>query len=166
MRDVLTTFFITPLVRFIFSFYSLADDTCHFLSVSLFLCTSLFISLCLFLSLSVYLTLLSISPFISLSNFFFFLLMLLFSSHASSFFSCFFFLLMLLFSGQNGPQRLLEGKNINQSLHALNNVFLSLTDPKCSFVNFRGSKLTQCLQVSLSGNSNISIICCITPSKL
>ena len=144
MGDVLTTFFITPLIRFIFSFYSLADDTCHFLSVS-FLSIYPFVSH--YLSLSVYLSLLCISPIISLSNFFF-------------------FLLMLLFSGQNGPQRLLEGKNINQSLHALNNVFLSLTDPKCSYVNFRGSKLTQCLQVSLSGNSNISIICCITPSKL
>ena len=119
--------------------------------LSLPLCLLPFLSLPLYLtiylSLPLSFSLLSISPFISLSNFFF-------------------FLLMLLFSGQNGPQRLLEGKNINQSLHALNNVFLSLTDPKCSFVNFRGSKLTQCLQVSLSGNSNISIICCITPSKL
>ena len=110
---------------------------------------------------------LSASFFLSPSIYLFFL-SLLSSLYliSSSFFSCFFFLLMLLFSGQNGPQRLLEGKNINQSLHALNNVFLSLTDPKCSYVNFRGSKLTQCLQVSLSGNSNISIICCITPSKL
>ena len=69
-------------------------------------------------------------------------------------------------SGQNGTQRLLEGKNINQSLHALNNVFLSLSDPRTSYVNYRGSRLTQCLQVSLNGNSNISIICCITPSRL
>lgn len=68
--------------------------------------------------------------------------------------------------GPNQTQRFLEGRNINQSLHSLNNVFLSLTDPKCTYVNFRGSKLTQCLQVSLNGNSNISIICCINPSKL
>ena len=63
-------------------------------------------------------------------------------------------------------QRMLEGRNINQSLHALNNVFLSITDPKGVFVNFRGSKLTQLLQSSLNGNSNISIVCCITPSKM
>ena len=129
--------------------FSISPFVSHYLSLSAYLSLSLplYLTISLSASLSVYFSLLSISPFISLSNFFF-------------------FLLMLLFSGQNGPQRLLEGKNINQSLHALNNVFLSLTDPKCSFVNFRGSKLTQCLQVSLSGNSNISIICCITPSKL
>ena len=109
-----------------------------------------------------------VSHYLSLSASFFLSpsISLFFLSLLSSFYNFFFFLLMVPFSGQNGPQRLLEGKNINQSLHALNNVFLSLTDPKCSFVNFRGSKLTQCLQVSLNGNSNISIICCITPSKL
>ena len=99
MRDVLTTFFITPFIRFIFSFYSLADDTCHFLSVSflfrLSLCISLSISLSLPLSLSLSLSLcislslsLPLSPSISL----------FFLSHrsslyliSSSFFSCFSF---------------------------------------------------------------------------
>jgi Kinesin motor domain len=66
----------------------------------------------------------------------------------------------------SAPQRLLEGKNINQSLHALNNVFLSLADPKTVYVNFRGSRLTQCLQQSLNGSANVAIICCITPSRL
>ena len=66
----------------------------------------------------------------------------------------------------SASQRLLEGKNINQSLHALNNVFLSLADPKAVYVNFRGSRLTQCLQQSLNGSANVAIICCITPSRL
>ena len=63
-------------------------------------------------------------------------------------------------------QPMLEGENINESVQALNNVFLSITDPEGDFVNLRGSKLTQLLQNSLNGTSNISIVCCITPSKM
>ena len=84
MRDVLTTFFITPLIRLLFSFDSLADDTCHFLSVSflfyLSLCISLFISLCLFLSLF----------FLSLRSSLY--------PISSSFFSCFFFQVKMVLS--------------------------------------------------------------------
>jgi centromeric protein E len=63
--------------------------------------------------------------------------------------------------------RLREGGNINKSLLALSNVIHKLSQRQQIsgkhnyYINFRDSKLTRILQNALSGQSQISIICCI-----
>jgi centromeric protein E len=66
-------------------------------------------------------------------------------------------------TGSTG-QRAKEGGKINQSLLSLSRVIQSLSQPG-SHVNFRDSKLTRLLQPSLSGNAQMSVVCCITPSE-
>ncbi|KAJ1551056.1 NADH-ubiquinone oxidoreductase chain 1 [Nowakowskiella sp. JEL0078] len=59
-----------------------------------------------------------------------------------------------------------EGAYINKSLLTLGTVISKLTDEKgVSHVPFRDSKLTRILQSSLSGNSNISVICTVSPAS-
>jgi hypothetical protein len=49
-------------------------------------------------------------------------------------------------------------------LLTLSRVISALGQPNQTHVNFRDSKLTRLLQPKLSGNANIAIICCATPS--
>jgi chromosome segregation ATPase len=58
-----------------------------------------------------------------------------------------------------------EKSHLLESLLALSRVVSALGSSNQSFVNFRDSKLTRILQSTLSGNSKISFICCITPSE-
>lgn len=60
-------------------------------------------------------------------------------------------------------QRAKEGGKINQSLLSLSRVIHALSQPGVH-VSFRDSKLTRLLQPSLSGNANMSIVCCVTPA--
>ncbi|XP_033229654.1 centromere-associated protein E-like [Belonocnema kinseyi] len=64
--------------------------------------------------------------------------------------------------------RFKEGKHINLSLSTLGLVIKQLSETqdkeKPNFVNFRDSKLTRILQVSLGGNSLTAIICTVTPA--
>ncbi|KAM9939677.1 hypothetical protein OXX80_000844 [Metschnikowia pulcherrima] len=58
-----------------------------------------------------------------------------------------------------------EAKKINQSLSTLGLVINSLTDPKCSYVPYRDSKLTRILQESLGGNSRTTLIVNVSPAS-
>lgn len=60
--------------------------------------------------------------------------------------------------------RLVEAKGINQSLLTLSRVIKDLADNGKS-VNYRNSKLTRVLQPSLAGNTKLTIICCMNPSR-
>lgn len=57
-----------------------------------------------------------------------------------------------------------EGIKINLSLSTLCHVISSLTDPKCTFVPYRDSKLTRLLQDSLGGNTKTCMIANIGPA--
>lgn len=61
-------------------------------------------------------------------------------------------------------KRAVEGGKINQSLLALSRVIHALSQPG-THVSFRDSSLTRLLQTSLSGNANMSVVCCITPAE-
>ncbi|CAJ1969196.1 unnamed protein product [Cylindrotheca closterium] len=70
-------------------------------------------------------------------------------------------------SGTTGIRKR-EGANINQSLLSLSTVIHSLSMPekkRPKHINYRDSKLTRMLQPHLSGNAEIAIVCCISPSK-
>jgi kinesin family protein 5 len=60
--------------------------------------------------------------------------------------------------------RLEEAKKINFSLLVLGNCIQALTDPKCSHISYRDSKLTRLLQESLGGNAKTSLIVTISPA--
>ena len=60
--------------------------------------------------------------------------------------------------------RLKEGTTINLSLSTLCHVISSLTDPKCTHVPYRDSKLTRLLQDSLGGNTKTVMIAAIGPA--
>lgn len=66
-----------------------------------------------------------------------------------------------------GLQR--EGGNINKSLLALGNCITALasTDPKrkCTYIPYRGSKLTLLLRDSLGGNCQTAMIATVSPSN-
>ena len=57
-----------------------------------------------------------------------------------------------------------EGIKINLSLSTLCHVISSLTDPKCTFIPYRDSKLTRLLQDSLGGNTKTCMIANIGPA--
>jgi kinesin family member 3A len=61
-------------------------------------------------------------------------------------------------------ERLKEATKINLSLSTLCHVISSLTDPKCTYVPFRDSKLTRLLQDSLGGNTKTVMIAAIGPA--
>lgn len=70
----------------------------------------------------------------------------------------------------NGADRREEGQYINKSLMTLGQVVLSLSDActnknsaKEQHIPYRDSKLTRLLQPSLSGNSQMLLLCCISP---
>jgi len=65
-------------------------------------------------------------------------------------------------TGSTG-ERLKEATKINLSLSTLCHVISSLTDPKCTYVPFRDSKLTRLLQDSLGGNTKTVMIANIGP---
>ncbi|XP_045615052.1 centromere-associated protein E isoform X2 [Procambarus clarkii] len=67
-------------------------------------------------------------------------------------------------SGATG-ERLKEGGFINRSLFMLGRVISQLSEGE-QFVNFRDSKLTRILQLSLGGNSKTAIFCTITPAAV
>jgi len=54
--------------------------------------------------------------------------------------------------------RLKEATKINLSLSTLCHVISSLTDPKCTYIPYRDSKLTRILQDSLGGNTKTCMI--------
>lgn len=54
--------------------------------------------------------------------------------------------------------RLKEASKINLSLSTLCHVISSLTDPKCTYIPYRDSKLTRILQDSLGGNTKTCMI--------
>jgi len=61
-----------------------------------------------------------------------------------------------------------EGATINKSLLALTTVIQSLSQPikkRPQHINYRDSKLTRILQPHLSGNAEMAILCCASPSK-
>lgn len=60
--------------------------------------------------------------------------------------------------------RFKEAVNINSSLLTLGNVISSLTDPKCTHIPYRDSKLTRLLQDSLGGNTKTVMIANIGPA--
>ena len=63
-------------------------------------------------------------------------------------------------------QRLIESKNINQSLSALGNVISALTEMKNrSHIPYRDSKLTRILENSLGGNCKTTMMAMISPSN-
>jgi kinesin family protein 3/17 len=57
-----------------------------------------------------------------------------------------------------------EATKINLSLSTLCHVISSLTDPKCTYVPYRDSKLTRLLQDSLGGNTKTVMIANIGPA--
>mmetsp|Transcript_29307 Transcript_29307/g.79322 ORF Transcript_29307/g.79322 Transcript_29307/m.79322 type:complete len:770 (+) Transcript_29307:261-2570(+) len=60
-----------------------------------------------------------------------------------------------------------EGGTINKSLLALTTVIQSLSQPakkRPQHINYRDSKLTRILQPHLSGNAEMAILCCASPS--
>jgi centromeric protein E len=61
-------------------------------------------------------------------------------------------------------ERLVEAKMINTSLLTLSRVIKELAESGKS-VNYRESKLTRVLQPSLAGNTKLTVICCINPSR-
>jgi kinesin family protein 3/17 len=60
--------------------------------------------------------------------------------------------------------RLKEASKINLSLSTLCHVISSLTDPKCTYIPYRDSKLTRILQDSLGGNTKTVMISNIGPA--
>jgi kinesin family protein 3/17 len=60
--------------------------------------------------------------------------------------------------------RLKEATKINLSLSTLCHVISSLTDPKCTYIPYRDSKLTRLLQDSLGGNTKTVMIANIGPA--
>lgn len=60
--------------------------------------------------------------------------------------------------------RLKEATKINLSLSTLCHVISSLTDPKCTYIPYRDSKLTRILQDSLGGNTKTMMIANIGPA--
>ena len=68
----------------------------------------------------------------------------------------------------NEENRNREGANINKSILALSRLICALSElhdnGKKQYLNYRDSKLTRILQNSLSGSSNIAIICNLTPA--
>ena len=74
----------------------------------------------------------------------------------------------------NGAERREEGQYINKSLMALGQVVNALSEScktngkqkRKSHIPYRDSKLTRLLQSSLSGNAQMLLLCCISPSVL
>eukprot|EP00668_Euglena_longa_P046543 GGOE01062228.1.p1 GENE.GGOE01062228.1~~GGOE01062228.1.p1 ORF type:complete len:737 (+),score=175.43 GGOE01062228.1:62-2212(+) len=66
-------------------------------------------------------------------------------------------------SGSAG-KRLDEAKVINKSLSALGKCVYALSDPNCSHIPFRDSKLTRLLSSSLGGNAKTCLVATIGPS--
>lgn len=60
--------------------------------------------------------------------------------------------------------RLKEATKINLSLSTLCHVISSLTDPKCTYIPYRDSKLTRILQDSLGGNTKTVMISNVGPA--
>ena len=60
--------------------------------------------------------------------------------------------------------RLKEASKINLSLSTLCHVISSLTDPKCTYIPYRDSRLTRILQDSLGGNTKTVMIANIGPA--
>lgn len=60
--------------------------------------------------------------------------------------------------------RLKEATKINMSLSTLCHVISSLTDPKCTYIPYRDSRLTRILQDSLGGNTKTIMIAAIGPA--
>lgn len=60
--------------------------------------------------------------------------------------------------------RLKEASKINLSLSTLCHVISSLTDPKCTYIPYRDSRLTRILQDSLGGNTKTVMIAAIGPA--
>jgi len=60
--------------------------------------------------------------------------------------------------------RLKEATKINLSLSTLCHVISSLTDPKCTYIPYRDSRLTRILQDSLGGNTKTVMIAAIGPA--
>ena len=66
---------------------------------------------------------------------------------------------------QNNGQRMVEGQHINRSLLALGNCINSLgSGQRAKYVNFRDSKLTRILKLSLGGNCRTVMIACASPA--
>lgn len=61
-------------------------------------------------------------------------------------------------------ERLKEATKINLSLSTLCHVISSLTDPKCTYIPYRDSKLTRILQDSLGGNTKTVMIAACGPA--
>ena len=61
-------------------------------------------------------------------------------------------------------ERLKEATKINLSLSTLCHVISSLTDPKCTYIPYRDSKLTRILQDSLGGNTKTVMIAALGPA--
>lgn len=57
-----------------------------------------------------------------------------------------------------------EACKINLSLSTLCHVISSLTDPKCTYIPYRDSRLTRILQDSLGGNTKTIMIAAIGPA--
>ena len=66
-------------------------------------------------------------------------------------------------TGSTG-EGLKEATKINLSLSTLCHVISSLTDPKCTYIPYRDSKLTRLLQDSLGGNTKTAMIANIGPA--
>ena len=60
--------------------------------------------------------------------------------------------------------RLKEATKINLSLSTLCHVISSLTDPKCTYIPYRDSKLTRILQDSLGGNTKTIMVANVGPA--
>lgn len=60
--------------------------------------------------------------------------------------------------------RLKEGSHINKSLLSLSLVINKLSEGQEQHINYRDSKLTRILQLSLGGNAMTAIICTVTPA--
>jgi len=61
-------------------------------------------------------------------------------------------------------ERLKEATKINLSLSTLCHTISSLTDPKCTYIPYRDSKLTRILQDSLGGNTKTVMIANVGPA--
>ena len=66
---------------------------------------------------------------------------------------------------ENVKERVKEGQYINKSLFFLTQVLAFKTENKdAAHIPYRNSALTKILKSSLSGNSRILIVCCVTPA--
>ena len=71
-----------------------------------------------------------------------------------------------------GSERLGEEKGtaetgyINKSLFQFSNVISKLSDKNCEHIPFRDSKLTRILETSLTKNSQLALVFCISPALL